>query len=50
MIDVKIKKIEFVKSEENPDMYTPVITLERPSFVEMAIFAQEVFGVRDEYR
>lgn len=49
-MDIKIKKVEFVKSKEDPGMRIPVVTIEQPSLADMIICAQEVFGVRDEYR
>ena len=45
MIDVKIKNVKFIPDEENPEMYTPVVTIAQPSFADMVVFAQEVFGV-----
>jgi hypothetical protein len=49
-MDIKIKKVEFVSDEENPEMYTPVVTIAQPSFADMVVFAQEVFGVKDAFR
>lgn len=47
-MDIKIKKVEFVPDEENPGMFIPVVIIEQPSFIDMLVAAQEVFGVRNE--
>ena len=49
-MDIKIEKVEFIKSEENPGMHIPVVTIKQPSFVDMIAYAQEVFGVKDAFR
>ena len=49
-MDIKIENVKFIPDEENPGMHIPVVTIAQPSFADMVVFAQEVFGVKDVIR